>query len=273
LPHLEEAARLFSQLGDPATEAYVCDRIAAAYERRGDFAAALAAWARVRVLRQEIGDAAGELRSLEGLVRVTRRHVDEPALALEYCAQALTLARSLADPAAQGRLHNTMGILEWSRGEYPAALAHYEAALHLFDALNDDASAGLMRNSIGVTLRAIGRPDQALALLTDAVERHRLNRHALLEGHALGALAELWEARGEFDNAHECYTRSLELRRALGDRRGEGWMLCGISRVHQARGATDAARASLAQATTIAQECADTELADTCERLRRAPGP
>src|SRR5690606_18759453 len=67
LPLLEESARLFAQLGDPDTEAMMWSRVAKIYEQRQDLAAALAAWARVRTLRQQSGGTAGELEALEGL--------------------------------------------------------------------------------------------------------------------------------------------------------------------------------------------------------------
>jgi tetratricopeptide (TPR) repeat protein len=225
------------------------------------------------MLRQQLGDAAGELQALEGLGRVTRHHVNEPALTLDYCEHALTLARSLGDRAAQGRLHNTMGILEWNRGGFHEALDHYEAGLALYLDAGDAAGAGLMRNSIGATYLSLGRSDQAFACLTDAVESHRRTAQPLLEGHALGLLAELCEARGDMDRAHDCYAQSLALRRTLKDRRGEGWMLCGLGRVHIARGDAEAARAAELQAAAIATDCNDPALAAACERLRRAPGP
>jgi tetratricopeptide (TPR) repeat protein len=166
-----------------------------------------------------------------------------------------------------------MGILEWQRGNYPEALAHYEEGLAIYRAAGDAAGECLMHNSIGVTYRAMGRADRAIAVLENAIDVERRTEQPLLEGHALGVLAELREERSELERAHDGYTRSLAIRRELGDRRGEGWMLCGLGRIHLARGEADAARAAANEAAAIARECADAELAVACERLRRAPGP
>jgi tetratricopeptide (TPR) repeat protein len=131
LPYLHEAVLLFAQLKDRDGEAAVWSRLAAAHERDGRDADAMAAWAKARTLRRQSGDAAGEMEALEGLGRATRRHLAEPALAVGYYREALELAVALADLPTEGRLRNTIGILEWSRGEYGEALAQYERALEL----------------------------------------------------------------------------------------------------------------------------------------------
>ncbi|HET8653952.1 MAG TPA: tetratricopeptide repeat protein [Longimicrobiaceae bacterium] len=272
LPHVQEAAGIFAQLRDCEAEARMWGRIAGIHERAGNHPDALAAWGRARVLRHEAADAAGEMEALEGIARVTRRHVAEPSLALGYYREALDLAEALADRAAEGRIRNTIGIIEWSRGAHAEALAHYQSALGIFRELADEAGVGLMLNSVAVTLRSLGRREEARARLEDAVEHHRRTGQPLLEGHALAALGDLLAERGEPGRALECYERSLAIRRRIGDRRGEGWMLLGLARVELPRGLAERARGWIDEAARIAGECGDAELEEACERLRRAPG-
>jgi hypothetical protein len=49
-------------------------------------------------------------------------------------------------------------------------------------------------------------------------------------------------------------------------------MLLGLARVELPRGLTDPARERIDEASRIAGERGDTELAEACERLRRVPG-
>jgi tetratricopeptide (TPR) repeat protein len=267
LPHLEEAAALFAQLKDQETEALMWKEIAGVHERREDHANALSAWSKARTLRSQMGDAAGEIEALEGLGAATRRHVAEPSLALSYYYQAAELAQALGDRAAEGRLRNTIGILEWSRREYASALQQYEQALLSFQALGDHAHAGLMLNSVGITLKALGRLDEARSRFEEAVALHQETGQRQLEGHALAALGDISTELGDSESAAEYYQRSLGIRRDIGDRRGEGWMLYNLARNDGGQ-----ARELVVPASRIAEECGDHELATACEQLRRTSG-
>ncbi|CAN5269073.1 hypothetical protein BH23GEM4_BH23GEM4_17270 [soil metagenome] len=267
LPHLQEAAALFPQLGDAETGAQMFGKIALVHERQGNDPDALEAWGRVRTLRSHADDEPGVLEALEGVARVTRRHVADPSEAIGYYGKALELAEKIGDRAAEGRLRNSMGIVEWSRGAYEAAAAHYERALEIFREIGNEADAGLMLNSLGVTLKALGRGKEAQARLEEALALHRRSENPRLEGHALAALGDLWQEAGEPDRAVDCYQRSLAIRRETSDRAGEGWMLLALARVH-ASGASPEARPLVAEAAGIAAECGDAELAEACKRLQ-----
>ncbi len=157
-----------------------------------------------------------------------------------------------------------MGILEWSRGEYEAALAHYEHALEIYLEAGNDADAGLMLNSVGVTLKALGRGEEALARLDEAIVLHRRSANPRLESHALAALGDIWQETGDNDRAVDCYQRSLAIRRETDDRTGEGWMLVALARAHLANGSSARAQGRAAEAAGIAAECSDAELAAAC---------
>jgi tetratricopeptide (TPR) repeat protein/class 3 adenylate cyclase len=267
LPCLEEAAALFEQLQDREAEAHIWSEIATAYEGTLDDAGAIAAWTRTRALQRQIGNAAGELAALEGLGAATRRHTAEPSIALAYYHEAIRLAQALENRAVEGRLRNTVGILEWSRGEYAQALPHYERSLAIFRDLQDTTNAGLMLNSVGITLEQLGQTAEARSRLEEAVALHRETGQRQLEGHALAALGDISEELGETLAAVDYYERSLAIRRDIGDHRGEGWMLYNLAR---SGGAGRHDRERVTHASQIAEGCGDQELATACEALRHA---
>jgi tetratricopeptide (TPR) repeat protein len=269
LPQLHEAASLFAQLEDLEGEAAAWSTIAAAQERRGELVDALAAWSRAAALHRQLGHGPGEIEALEGLGRTTRRHVAEPSLALAHYYPAAELARSVSDGTAEGRLRNTIGLLEWSRGEYARALTSYERALAIFRDRGDPVHEGLMLNSLGATLKALGRRDEAERRLLEAVALHRETGERQMEGHALALLGDLGLERDEPERATRYYRQSLEIRRAIGDRRGEGWMLHHLARAELATGISYEVRERVASSSRIAAECGDAELATSCEQLRR----
>ncbi|HET9004599.1 MAG TPA: tetratricopeptide repeat protein, partial [Gemmatimonadaceae bacterium] len=233
---------------------------------------AMAAWAKARALRHQSGDVAGEMEALEGLGRATRRHLGEPSLASGYYREAAELAAASGDGRAEGRLRNTIAILEWSRAEYAEALAEYERALAIFRVSGDDAGLGLILNSLGATLRALGRPHDARERLVEALAVHRRTGERRLEGHALALLGEIALALDEWSEAVSRAEDSLAIRRATSDVRGEGWMLHLLARAHIARDRPDRARESLALAERAGAACSDVELLAECEQLRRSSG-
>ena len=270
LPLLEEAATLFAQLKSIDTEAVLWAEMAQAHERDGRKPEALAAWARARTLSRQHGDARGELVAVEGLARVTRAHVSEPSLALGYYEMAVALAIALGDPAAEGRLRNIIGILEWERRDYAAALTQYEAALTRFRECGRAEGVGLALNSIGATLRTLGRHDEARASLCEALAHNRRERLPVLLGHALALLGALDLDAGDVGRARARFEESLAIRDETGDARGAGWMRYELARVALADGARDRARELLATAPQGAPT--DPELGEACDRLRRISG-
>jgi tetratricopeptide (TPR) repeat protein len=261
---LEEAAALFAQLEEPETESHVWAKIAAAYDGLHD-ARAMAAWSRARRLWHQLGIRVGELEALEGLAAAARRHSSEPGVALAYYREAVQLAQALNDHAVEGRLRNTLGILEWDRGEYAQALQHYERAFTLFGDLQNTASAGLMLNSIAVTLGKVGRVREAQLRFEEAVALHRTTGQHQLEGHALAALGDISAGQGETERAVEYYSHSLDIRRDMGDHRGEGWMLFNLARCDVPGRRADE---WLLQASEIAKNCDDLQLVAACDTLR-----
>jgi tetratricopeptide (TPR) repeat protein len=271
LPPLLEAAGLFGQLKDRATEARIWSNVATIHERDARLAEALAAWGKARALCRKEKHSAGEMEALEGLARVTRRHVAEPSLALEYVREALALARGSSDAPSEGRLRNTIGILEWGQGNYREALRNYTRSLEVYRQLGDDVSAGLMLNSIGVTLQALGRWDDACRSLTEAIELHRRTAQRQLEAHALGALGDVRCELGQIAQAIEAFEHSLQIRTEIGDRRGEGWMLHHLAKARLLLGESEAAFGRLERAERLGNELDDPELTGACEELRSAP--
>jgi class 3 adenylate cyclase/tetratricopeptide (TPR) repeat protein len=269
LVNLQEAAATFADVRDAEGEARMWSAVATCEEKLGRHSAALTAWGRAAQLCRQLQDGVGELAAVEGLARATRAHLPEPSLALAHYERAVQLALALGDSAAEGRMRNVMGILEWGRGAYEVALWHYERAFGLFQQLGDSASAGLMLNSIAATLRALGRDSEAEPRLHEALALHRDSGQRQLEAHALALIAATALDREDAEAATRYFGESLQLRRALGDRRGEGWMLHGLARCELVRSVPFKVREHAAGAARIAEECGDSELAQACEQLRR----
>jgi tetratricopeptide (TPR) repeat protein len=267
LAPLQEAAGVYADLADRASAALMWSHVARAHERLGDFVEAQQAWHCALNLRKEIGDGRGEAEALEALGRVARKHLPA-SVALRYYEEAIARAAASGDTARAARLHNSAGIIEWTRANHTGALARFESALHLFHSLDDSAGCGQMMNSIGVALSALGRRADARQQLVKAVDHHRRWAHRQLEGHALAALGDICWDDGQPDEALEWYERSLRLRVEIGDGRGEGWMLQRLARLHAAKGDREDAEDLLRRAADLSVHCSDEELMEACEQVR-----
>lgn len=214
--HLSEAAGLFAQLEDRASEAHAWAQVATACERHGEWERAARAWTDVRRLRQALADRPGELDALEGSARAARRAAS-PGDAVPAFEEALLLATSLGARDRQLALHNTLGILEWERGRFLDALAHYESGLRLCRDTGDRAHEGLMLNSMGVTLARLHRAEEARTVLEESVALNRATGERLLEAHALAALADVTLQAGRPELTCEYLEASLAIRNELQD--------------------------------------------------------
>jgi serine/threonine protein kinase/tetratricopeptide (TPR) repeat protein len=212
---LAEAAALFAQLEDPASQAEAAAKVALAKERLEEWAAARDAWTTVLTLRQAMGDPAGELDAREGLARATRQ--TDPAAAIALFEQALALATVTGAGSRKLSLHNTLGILHFEREEFLASFRHYDAALRVCRSIGDRVHEGLILNCMGLALTRLQRYDEARTVLEESVAVNRETRERRLEAHALGTLADVSARLGDAAGAASLRHAALALREQVGD--------------------------------------------------------
>lgn len=263
-----EAAAVFAQMQDHDNELKVWARLAKFYEDEAEIVLAREAWAKTLELAP-LGEPNCTLVALEGTARLSRAAGDDPAHTSAAYDAAIQAASSLGNRAKEADLLNTLGIVEWGRGQYEKALSAYEQALEIFRELADEIHEGLMLNSIGATLRKLDQPAEARQRLEEAVEKNRRTGQRLLEGHGLAALGDLDFENEDLETAREYYQASLRLRRDLEDRKGEAWMLYHLARTELTLGDQAAARELLGAVAKAAGDQYDTALETACGELER----
>lgn len=264
---LQEAADTFGELGEKSAQARMLSSAAYVFERRAETSVALEAWEKVRRLEAGMGNISGEIEALEGMTRVARTELDRSDLALDCLRQARALAQQIGDRAKLGELGNTMAIIAWTLGDYPAALVSFEEALEAFRSLQDRVHEGLMLNSIGVTLHKLGSREEAVRRLEAALVVHGESGERLLEAQALAALGDIaWEL-GDAGGAQHRFESSLEIRRERNDRTGEGWMLQRLASVALSQGNRERAQKLVGEAAVTAEEIRDEKLQNACRDL------
>jgi tetratricopeptide (TPR) repeat protein len=267
LPCLREAAELFAQLEDRISEAEMRTGIARILERTSPREAA-DGWKVALTLQRTLGDSRGELEAREGLARATR--IKGPDEAIPAFESVLALAATIGDRARELAIRNTLGILEWERGGYAAALRHYDSALALARGEGNAVHEVVILNSLGVSLTKLGRPEEARTVLEQGLALSRQLGERQLEAHALAAMGQASLYGRDFRSAAEWFDRSATVRQEIGDGAGEGWMRLRLAEIRQHIGDDAGARGLLRAAAAAAAETGDRALATACADAARA---
>jgi tetratricopeptide (TPR) repeat protein len=234
IPNLSEAAGLFAQLENTASQTEVLAKAALARERIGAWREAYDNWRAVLDLRQALDDPAGDLEAREGLARATR--LVDPDAAIGTFEQALTLATVLSAHPRRLALHNTLGILHWERLDFEAAFRHYDIGLRICRQIGDRVHEGLMLNCLGLALTRLQRYDEARTVFEESVAVNRATSEHLLEAHALTALADVSLQLGRTVEARQLLEAALALRLQLNDEPGCGLLRRRLEQLQSAAG-------------------------------------
>jgi serine/threonine protein kinase/tetratricopeptide (TPR) repeat protein len=269
VPPLKEAATLLVETGETEDEVKTLTLIATHAARGHSMSASLEALERIRAIYKLQGSRVKELENLIELAGQARQQRANPDFVLRCYQAALEVCVDIGDQSKQGDVLNSMGIVEWERGEYARALEHYDRALGILRSTGDLPHEGLVLNSIAVTLQKLDKHDEALACLKQAVGVHKQSGQQLLEGHALAAMGQTLAALGRASESEACYLESLDIRRRVGDRKGEAWMLYHLAAIKHSGGQRDEAVQLLNQSMAIAAETGDEQLIKEIERLEQ----
>jgi non-specific serine/threonine protein kinase len=105
--------------------------------------------------------------------------------------RALELALSIDDQILAGRTTVALGIVEYLRGEHPAARALFDQALETLEAQDDVWGQGLCHNHYGLSLKTTGDERAARAHLVRSVGLLAQARDVNVLGQSLAASAVL----------------------------------------------------------------------------------
>ena len=168
----------------------------------------------------------------DGYLRAAMRQLalDECGLADAYATRALASNPSMRVAADAESL---LGNLSYERGDYAAALPHYQRAASLLDAAGDAGAALRCLAAVGQTLLILGRVGEAVAEFRAAVERAPndlvLQTHLALalwqKGEGEAAVAVLNGVLGVDGASPEALRARGEILAYLGDARGANYDL------------------------------------------------
>jgi tetratricopeptide (TPR) repeat protein len=242
LPQLEEAVRIFRQIGDRRGESESLSRLGDVSWTQGDYVAAKAYCEESLRICRESDDRRGEAEAFNRLGNVSREQGDYSG-AGTYFEQTLRVCREIGDRRREGMALGNLGVLFDEEGHYAEAREYFEQALRVFREIGDRVSeCGTLAN-LGLLLHHVGDEEDARQYNQQALDvareigTRRWEAYALTNlGHALVGLERLSEAA-------DVYEQGLAVRRELGQHNLAMEPLAGLARVSLARGDTGKAQA------------------------------
>lgn len=297
--NLEEALRIFGQIGDLHGEASSLNRFGVLLRQLGRSEEAQDAYRNALRLNQQLDDGCGAARSQLNLGLLEQRGgrpveaqtlygqalegcppEDDPFLAAELLVDmagtydalgdlnqaAEGLQRAIPLLRQQGRAGflavalGNLGAMQRKLGNYEAALEAFHAGLEVARELGDPRRQATLLNSLGHAYLRLGEPRRAVAYLQEALPLRRQAGHRRGEAVTLSNLGQAFAELNKAEPARRHYQAGLDVRRELGDQRGIGVTLHRLAKVEQADGRIDVARGLLPAILEIGREAGDPRL-------------
>jgi CHAT domain-containing protein/Tfp pilus assembly protein PilF len=207
-------------------------------------------------IQTKISNPAGEARILTNIGEVYSS-IGEPAKALEYFNQALSILKKIGDRAAEAKTLTNIGEVSSNIGKLEQALSYYEQGLYIQGEVDDRAREGETLSKIGTIYINIGELQKALDYYQTALPIHREVGNRPSEARTLTNIGEVYQTIGQPQKALEYYQQALFIQREVVDRFGEARTLTHIGEVHQTIGQPQKALEYYQQALFIQKEVSD----------------
>jgi len=212
-PNLLAAVRAAAEHGFDEEAWWLAEAMWIAYGNHKHFDEAREVYAIGVAAAREAGDAAAEARMRQQLARglIDLKRYDEAEREL-HTAEAL--AAETDNRMLQASVVEFLGLLDYNRGAYAAAIASLERASAAFDAIAYPRGVVLQQYLLGRAYTAMGRPHDAVAHLRDACERVDRDGDALTYGRLLIRLGEACLAARDAVGAADAFRRGCSV---MGD--------------------------------------------------------
>jgi CHAT domain-containing protein len=191
-------------------------------------------------LFREVGDRAGEARSLllNGYVSSSTGGQEEAAARFN---EALGLARATGDRAGEALALAAMGVVHSLRGEGQAALDLQLEVARIFHVIGDRLSEALALNGVGQAYDDLNEKQIALDKYGQALKLFQAGGNLDRATVAVYQIGKVYASLGDSGQALTYFQRCVGLSRAAGRSRMEAYALNEVAAVYAARGAREKA--------------------------------
>lgn len=207
--------------GDRSAEARVLQHLATASHRQGCTAQAQEQFAAALAIQRLLPERA-PLGVLYANLANQRFDAGQMAEARASYEAALAIHREVGNRAAEGIVVGNLGTLHHELGQLTEARAAYDAALRIHRETGSLQQEAVTLGNLGILLGEQGEQQAAAGHYAAALQIHRETGNRRGQGVVLGQIGDLHRQQGETDAARANYEQALGIHREVGNRRFEG---------------------------------------------------
>lgn len=260
LEQVEEALRIWVELGDAAGQALASLLRGTYLETLGDYRGAVTSYGEALETWRELGDRAGQAAALDRL-GLAHQYLGEHREALANLGEALTLRQRLGRRPGGGdreaETRNDLCLVLQKLGRFAAAGECYGEVLALARSLEDRVLQATVLNNLGGIYQNLGEPEPAFEHFRQALELRRALGDELGVGITLNNLGFYRHRLGEVEAALRDYAPALAAFERLGNRYWQARTLNNQGYAYLALGEPERARAHLRRALPLRREVGD----------------
>jgi class 3 adenylate cyclase/tetratricopeptide (TPR) repeat protein len=159
---------------------------------------------------------------------------------LQLCAQAMSIINTLSDDDTghriEARLHHTLGSIDWRRGDYGQAVAHFQMCIEMWESIGDLYEIGRSYNNLAAVYWSQSNYDLAAQYIHESLKISQKIGFTYATAMYYNNLGVVYYALGDYPRAIEHYERSLEIRKEIGDLLGIADVYNNLGEVHHSLG-------------------------------------
>ena len=133
----------------------------------------------------------------------------ELELAKQYLVRSLSEFRQVGNREQEGNIENLLGLNEWERSDYPAAIRHYKLADSIFTAINDTEGNEIVLANLGIIYYEQASYDTALTYYTRSLKKALVRNNPLTLSDLYTNIGLVYHDVGNFAKAIQYNRLSL----------------------------------------------------------------
>lgn len=216
LRYFERALSFSEQAGNSFYLAACLSNIGGIYQEQGKLEQALRYHKRALAYDRQLAKPPGISNSLNNIGE-TYREQGNLEQGLKYHEEALALRREVGNPADIAQSLNNIGLIYDSQGKSEEALRNFEQALALIKQVGDPATIATILNNIGSTYLKQGELEAALSHFEQALALKKQVDNPTEIAVALSSIGSVYHEKGEWERALNYHEQALALFEQMGN--------------------------------------------------------
>jgi len=257
--HLEEAVKIFKQVGNLPDLAICFGSIGYIFHFQGNMQQALSYYEQALSLTEQVGNPAATLQLLGniGFLYYQQGKLEQAVL---YYERALPPSKQMGNLAATAQLLSIIGFLYFQQRKLEQALDYYKQALPLSKQVgNPDATAQLL-STIGDIYSQQGKLEQALSSLEQALDYYKQVGDPAVIAQLLNDLGSHYYEQGKLEQALDYLEQALPLSEQIGNPAATAQLLSTIGDIYSQQGKLEQALSSLERALPLSEKLGNPEV-------------